>query len=392
MKEIIEKITKILEQNNNFEKEIKINKIEDMHEIVYNDEGKSIKIKKNNFFRLNFNINSKEKENILSKKIAFVDGGFCEILKTNVLGVFFNRIYYTIYQNNKRISNGFCEFYSYVSPYFFNDKNKKENKKDEDNLVIDFVGEKENFYFNVDLFFNEEKNMYIFNDINLRFNAFDKKISINNKFSDISLIGNAVRRFAELLTIKNINADYIVIDGSFDINYPNEEDIINNVLKESCEKNKILIGLSKSNSFFTKFGLPLNYFILNESKKLEINKFIYYLDKNQFSDIFFVKLNENSDFVFRMDICNSKNILLDDNNYNILLDNIYFLLHENSKDPIFLGYPYGLIEADMFARISNKEKEFLTFKFFSNFGNFGKELKKLYAINNTHDILDNLRF
>ena len=41
------------------------------------------------------------------------------------------------------------------------------------------------------------------------------------------------------------------------------------------------------------------------------------------------------------------------------LDEDYILsLVDNSKDPVFYGYPYLLIEADKLARVTNKEKEY----------------------------------
>ena len=59
--------------------------------------------------------------------------------------------------------------------------------------------------------------------------------------------------------------------------------------------------------------------------------------------IYVVKLNENSKKCFRVE--------------GQINDEVLSLLVENSKDPTFIGYPYGLIEADKFARVSNEEKD-----------------------------------
>lgn len=415
MKELIIKIKEKIENQTFFNNLNKINNNLSYENFVFNEEGKSISIKKENFLNIE-DIKSEYNGNILKKKIAFVDGGFCEVIKANAIAVYFYRIYYTIYQYNKRVENKFFEFYCYVHPEFIAEK---ELIKKDNNLLNNF-SEKKNFFYKCDIFFvNKNKKLQerdnnnldnkiddkkkfenniaednLFYDIDLKFDAFDKSISVNNKYADVSVIGNIIRRFAELNVIKKIDSDYVVLDGSLDINYPYEKEIFVSLINHCLEKNKVIIGLSKTNNFITKEGMPLNYYLLNISKKLEKDVFVYYLDKNDLSNILFVKLNEKSDYVFRMDLLSEllKNNNIKNNNNYEKINEIFFLLKENSKDPIFLGYPYGLIEADMFARISNKEKEQLTLRFFSDFGKAGIELKKLLLMNKTHDILDSIRF
>ncbi|MEM2131081.1 MAG: hypothetical protein QXR96_01025 [Candidatus Woesearchaeota archaeon] len=337
--------------------------------LAYSESGKAIKIDKKNFYFFDL---KPEFEKIKNKKIAFVDGGICEILKSSLMGVYFNRIYYTIYQNNKRIKNYLVEFYSYIFP-----------KIEEDKILLIC----EIFYF------GEKKILYLKNNYN--FDGFDKKISVNNKIVDIEIVANIVRRFAELNIINEIEADYVVLDGSFDINYPDEEKILKYIIEETKKKEKIILGLSKTNQFIIR-GFPLSYFLNKVANESEKKEFIYYLDESDYSKVFFIKNIEQSDFCFRLDLLNGFLNLNEIKNLNYLLNKklkeIFFLLKENSKDPIFLGYPYGLIEADMFARISNKEKEQLMIRFLSLFGKEGKEIKKIFFMNKTHDVLDKIRF
>ncbi len=66
------------------------------------------------------------------------------------------------------------------------------------------------------------------------------------------------------------------------------------------------------------------------------------------------------------------------------------ILAEASKDPVFIGYPYGLIEADKLARVSNEEAEFLKVRLISK---AGKERSKIIGYMKTvdaHSILDNI--
>jgi len=66
------------------------------------------------------------------------------------------------------------------------------------------------------------------------------------------------------------------------------------------------------------------------------------------------------------------------------------LLKENSRDPVFLGYPYGLIEADRFSRISNQEKERLRLQLKLAFGRDYKRIEEFENSLNAHDILDSI--
>jgi hypothetical protein len=62
----------------------------------------------------------------------------------------------------------------------------------------------------------------------------------------------------------------------------------------------------------------------------------------------------------------------------------------NSKDISFPGYPYGLIIADRFARVSNNEKAYLRTLFFSKAGGKTEMLVNETASINSHNILDSI--
>ena len=61
---------------------------------------------------------------------------------------------------------------------------------------------------------------------------------------------------------------------------------------------------------------------------------------------------------------------------------------ENSQDALFLGYPYGLIVADKFARVSHEEKKSLKMNFLLKADN--REIAEYLSTTDAHDILDNL--
>jgi hypothetical protein len=195
------------------------------------------------------------------------------------------------------------------------------------------------------------------------FDPFDKNLSISNKRVPLEKIGNLVRRLAELNTIKEINADYKVLDGSLECNHKYEKDIVSNFTNTA--------GLSKTTSLITSKGLSATGFLNLFCKK---DKWFYDAGKG----IFFIKLHKKSKYVFRLDY-KGENI-----------QELLCLLSENSKDPVFLGYPYGLVEADRLARVSKKEADLIKIqiktKFRKNFELLEPHLNSL----NSHDILDNI--
>jgi hypothetical protein len=97
--------------------------------------------------------------------------------------------------------------------------------------------------------------------------------------------------------------------------------------------------------------------------------------------ILFVKLNSKSKYIFRLDVLG-----FEIENLNKILN----VLKQNSIDPVFFGYPYGLIEADKFARIQNSELEILKTKFRIYAKNKWKNIESLIKTKNSHSILDNI--
>ena len=62
----------------------------------------------------------------------------------------------------------------------------------------------------------------------------------------------------------------------------------------------------------------------------------------------------------------------------------------NSKDPVFLGYPYGLVEADQFARCQEYEKKFLQTRFLQSSRENFAQIRRFINTNNAHDVLDSI--
>ena len=64
----------------------------------------------------------------------------------------------------------------------------------------------------------------------------------------------------------------------------------------------------------------------------------------------------------------------------------------NSRDPSFLGYPFGLIDADQFARVEYIEKDTHALQFFSLASKTGVWERILQSIrcSDAHDLLNQI--
>ena len=329
-------------------------KIEEDYPRFEDSSYKSFKIEKRNFHKI---------ENISSeRKITFIDGGNAEILGASNFSLQLIRTYFTIYKNNKKISSEKNEFYALI--YSLNENNKIKYKTEIFNL----------------------KNKLELKDLD--FDSYDETIKEGFNRIQISKIAEIIRRFAEIKTAEIAvdfleNKDLIILDGDLEAKKTNEINYFNKLYKKTTEKNIIIAALSKTTSLFTEKGNSVTA-LLNLISPTE--EWFYYPvvninNKNHEAEIYFVKLNKNSEHVFKLEIYKKQKANADE---------LILLLKNNSKDPVFLGYPYGLIEADKFARISNNEKNYFKTLFISKIGKKYRKIGKYLTTLNAHEILDKI--
>lgn len=259
--------------------------------------------------------------------ITFIDGGNAVLFEGSGFALGFIRTAAITYRNNKRISRDISDFYILIS------------EQDKKFIVKTFP---EN----------------IFNGLEL----------IEKDLEKCSAVVSVVRRLAELNHASKFQNP--ILDGTLESRYAYELEYIRKI--------KNPVALSKTCSLTTNSGSG----ITDHLYSLNNGKWAYYpIVENYPAEMIFVKLNENSDYVFRLDA--SKHV-----DYN----NIIYLLAKNSIDPVFLGYPYGLVDADATARISEEEKKMLqttiSVKLGKHWSSFSKYLKSM----NAHEILDNIKF
>lgn len=294
-----------------------LNQFSEEDNIIFNN--KIIKINKDNFQQI------EKKDN---KIIAFIDGGQAEIISTGNFCLSFIRVAAVFFQNNKKINQIKKEFYLFTKAKYFDNDLYYESKIFGDKLIDE-------------------------NDLLISSN--DSTIKTGSERAPISKITNMARRFAELSLANYLQSDYIVLDGTLEPTFKNEE-------KYLSEK---LSALAKSSSLFTTSGnSPV--ILLN---KIGLDGCWSYFVENK---TYFVKLNEKAKHVFRFE--GNKEVL-------------HYLI-DNSNDALFLGYPYGLIFVDKIARVSNSEKNSLKMNFLLRKDN--QEIVEYLSTSNAHEILDSL--
>lgn len=298
---------------------------------------------------------------ISSKKIAFVDGGNAEIIGSANFSLSLIRVCYVIYENNKKIKSRRFDFFAFIKA----------------------INENDEIHFKT-MFFNINNNLK-FDEIS--FNSLDHTLMHGVNRAEITNVANAIRRFAELKLAKyvadNNLSDFIVLDGNLQCTLTNENVYLNELYASCEESNVVLSALSKTNSLFTENGNLLSAVLSSIGSS---DSWLYYPitdieNHNHKAEMFFVKFHDKSKHVFRFEIFNvQKN----------KAEEAISMLAANSTDPIFIGYPYGLVEADRIARVSNNEKESLKTMLLVKLRN--RNIEKYLSAANAHEILDSISF
>jgi len=305
----------------------------------------STPIDKNNFHEI---------KNTEPKEIAFIDGGNIEIIGNNNFSFQLMRIYFTIYNNNKRTSNKKSDYFVLIN------STKKENS-------IVYQAE----------IYKEDKLV----------DTLEYELSKNNEQLKPESIINNIRRIYEIRAITEISNTInqeaiIVLDGNLCAKDETEQEELNKAYEKIKEKQLLLSAISKTSSILTDTGVNLVGYINN----LEDNdtKWTYQpicTNNNPLhkAEIIIAKLHEKSEFAFIIDIFNENKDKIQE---------ICSQLAANSKDPVFLGYPFGLIEADRQARCQNQEQSYLQTRLLQS--KDSKKIRKLINTNKAHDILDSI--
>lgn len=317
-------------------------------------------------------------------KLAFIDGGNMSIYDSANLTVHLSRLYFNIYRDGKRMNPR--QLVSRMDFY----------------AICYAVAENERVYYKTDLIPLKPEWAKYLPDINdLMFDSFDPSLMTGRFRVPISRIAETVRRFAEWKYARLVieqeldEGDAVIRDGSLQTTVTNERKYSSSVVISAVEHEAVLLGLSKTSTLFTSTGYPLFAAIaeLAEHAAVDHHAWYYYpivsIDQpDHCAEMYAVKLHPNSNYVFRLEFLQEQAQQMSQNEIN----NYLYALSVNAKDPSFPGYPYGLIDADRFARVSGAETNSQRFQFLSCASGSGvlQRLKQCLRTSDAHERLNQL--
>lgn len=277
-----------------------------------------------------------------NKTIMFIDGGQAELIKAPNFSVQFIRIASSKWKGKERTSQNKSEFYLFLQA-----ENKHASAQG-----LAYTGRT----------FNINGNQLI-SDNDINFLANDPTLRSGTKNADISQIGNVVRRFAELSAASTADSDIIVLDGTLDQTFSKEQMYLEKLPKNVC-------ALAKTASIFTTNGATATS-ALNEQGPEGAWSFQLTPTKS------IVKLHQKTDYVFLFESIQPHPDAIQ-------------ALASQSQDPVFLGYPYGLVWVDKSARVSHEEASLLRTQLYVHLGKDAERIKRYTAAVNAHDVLDSI--
>jgi len=202
------------------------------------------------------------------------------------------------------------------------------------------------------------------NETDLSFSSMDKTLTSGRQRADIARVASIARRFSELALAKQVikkelsRGDILVMDGTLQAAFTNESKYLEELYAAAQEDGVIVSGLSKTSALFTDTGLSLLGAVdkLAQERNFKLEWYYPIAESNSKDHdvmIMVMKLNTISERVFRFEIQNGQFKALSELQLNEILTHLV----TNSRDTTFPGYPYGLVDADRFARVSFDEIE-----------------------------------
>lgn len=303
-------------------------------------------------------------ESKADRKICFVDGGNIEIMKGPSFSLHVIKLYFTIYQSNKRID---AQRYTLLCLITTMEQNGE--------IFLKAEG------------FPLTKTQKIFDPYLV--SSVDPSVKQGISRCSPSYIGNVYRRLAEIALaregVMRLSAhDIVIIDGDLHAKVAGEEEALDSLYGKANEKKVVIAGLAKTSDWVTNTGFPVISAIQKLAKGQEEKTWFYFPlaeSKNELhkADLFIAKLADQAKYCFRVDIHNQ--LPYDPKE-------IFSLLKMNATDPSFPGYPYGLLDAHLFAKCSSQEKEYLAAKLLAVANEKKAEFDLLMNASNAHEILD----
>jgi len=315
-------------------------------------------------------------------KMAFVDGGNQEIVGAPNFSIQINRVYFGMWSGRERVLEKVLprriEFFSSTYSRFADGQ----------------------IFYDTSIFPVQENHRILLpEESDISFNSFDRTVTIGTQRADIERVASIARVFAEWQFATEVvkreldKGDVLVLDQTLQTTFKNEHKYLIKLVEAAKQKDVIVTGLSKTSALFTDTGLSLIGALGKLAEDCGIEHEWYFpvaeietTDHNAM--ILGVRLCSDSERIFRYEIQREQFKKLSEEELNGILTQLV----KNSCDLAFPGYPYGLIDADRFARVSSKEVEYYRALLLSQLSDSGKweKLSRHIRASDAHDILNML--
>ncbi|KHO45193.1 MAG: hypothetical protein QS98_C0012G0033 [archaeon GW2011_AR3] len=321
--------------------------------------------KGNELCRITNNSFSQIGNSTMLQNVLCVDGGNAEILATPSNSVQFIRCCAAYFSHGKRMWTRKTEFYmvASVEESEVNEQVKCTVYSSDGNFAPKSSG----------LLFDVAKLMASGSNVT----NVAKAIDIARRCSEIQFAASLVPELAE--------NTLIVLDGTLEHKHELEQDSFQGLYKAVGGRGMAVCALAKTTSMLSDDG----HAIIERLSKLHNNgKWLVRIalrsEKPDPVLVCFARLNEHSRHIFRIEI------KLLPGSQDSMVNEIAACLSMDSKDIAFPGYPYGLITADRFARVSSNEAAYLKTVFMARSGKGWDEISRAQYSLNAHDVLDSM--
>lgn len=281
--------------------------------------------------------NFKPLRDVEPRLMAFVDGGNNTILEAPTFSLQINRIYFNLFKGKERHRSSFqipekIEFLSYFNVW--------ESEDGQIGKVRIFpLSEEHREYL------PREKDLIVTLPGPPDFYQRSRMFSVARRFAEWSFSAHIIEELDD--------GDILVKDGSLQTSFEGENKYLGKVMKAAYKGGVNLAGLSKTSTLSTDTGNSLIASIKKFAEYNNYDRWCYYPIAKEMvesmerpgSIIMAVKLHELTEYIFRLDLLKG-----DDDEVEIVS-----AIGENTVDPTFPGYPYGLIDADLNARVRMDE-------------------------------------
>jgi hypothetical protein len=316
--------------------------------------------------------------------LCFVDGGSLKVAAAPNFAVKLHRLYFNLYRNNQR------------------QRPKNMPQRIHFYTICYATSESKGIFYKVEFVpIKDEWISFLPNTSNLRFYSFDRTLMSGLRRASVSRVAEAVRAFTEWVFASHVieqelsSGDIITRDGALQTFVTNESNYANMAYDSAMKKGIIFTGLAKTTTMFTSTGYPLLAAIkeLAEASPYYNTSWYYHpiakVDHpGHRAEMFVVCFDPRSDYVFRFEILKDQAEKMT----KAEIGELIATLASNTRDAAFYGYPYGLVDAERFARGSGEEKDGqeILFEVSASQRNLWEKLSRFIRTTDAHSMLNKI--